>query len=119
MASGGGDAGGYRQAVPGSEMGVEAMVHRGSGQVWLGAALDSTVPPHDLGGGGCGNDCGVYEARVEEASHVVSAGGGGRGSEMGGERRDISGGRGRAAGGACARGRGHGGVDALLSFIIE
>jgi hypothetical protein len=46
-------------------------------------------------------------------------GGGGRGSEMGGERRDISGGRGQAAGGACARGRGHGGVDALLSFIIE
>jgi hypothetical protein len=75
MASGGGDAGGYRQAVPGSEMGVEATAHRGSGQVWLGAALDSTVPPHDLGGGGCGNDCGVDEARVEEASRVVSAGG--------------------------------------------
>jgi hypothetical protein len=54
---------------------VEATTHRGSGQVWLGAALGSTVPPHVLGGGGCGNDCGVDEARVEEALHVVSAGG--------------------------------------------
>jgi hypothetical protein len=43
-------------------------------------------------------------------------GGGGRGSGMGGERVIFLGGGQR---GASARGRGHGGVDALLSFIIE
>jgi hypothetical protein len=113
LANGGGDAGATGRRLLGARWAWRQR-RRGVGLVRGDARLDGSTTRTRRQGRGDGR--GVDEPRVEEASRVVSAGGGGRGSGMGGERVIFLGGGQR---GASARGRGHGGVDALLSFIIE